>query len=135
MKQAKLITAIAALCGMTGMTFAVAQQPTVRAHRSSLSSRQNLSPLDKTFMKEAAQGNLAEMKYAPLVYKMAQKTESKQFAQRMMRDHGQAQQSLKFLAAMKGYRLPNDTEKSEKEVLHRLSREKKSNSTLPINMR
>lgn len=87
---------------------------------------QSLSPLDKTFMKEVAHGNLAEMKYAPLVYKMAQKTESKQFAQRMVRDHGQAQQSLKFLAAMKGYRLPTDTEKSEKEVLRRLSREKKS---------
>ncbi len=108
------------LLGSAG--YAGAQSSMTKAQRM-----QSLSPLDKTFMKEAAQGNLAEMKYAPLAYKMAQKAETKQFAQRMVRDHGQAQQSLKFLAAMTGYRLPTETEKSEKEVLRRLSREKKSN--------
>ena len=108
------------LLGSAG--YAGAQSSMMKAQKM-----QTLSPLDKTFMKEAAQGNLIVIEYAPLVYKMARQTNSKQFAQRMVRDHGQAQQGLKFLAAMKGYRLPTDASKSEKEVLRRLSREKKSN--------
>jgi putative membrane protein len=121
-----VITAAAAFLALAG-TAAAAQGEMMSRHHESGAAMQSLSPLDKTFMKETAQGNLAEMKYAPLVYKMAQKTESKQFAQRMVRDHGQAQQSLKFLAALKGYRLPTDIEKPEKQVLRRLAREKKNN--------
>ena len=119
------VTAAAAFFALAG-TPAAAQYGRMARHKSG-ATMQSLSPLDETFLKKAAQSNLAEMKYAPLVYKMAQMAETKQFAQRMVRDHGQAQQSLKFLAAMKGFLLPTDTEKSEKEVLRRLSRERRAN--------
>ena len=131
MKQASRIiitlaaVTAAALLALAG-TPAAAQHGRIARQKSGM-TMQSLSPLDKTFLKEVAQSNLAEMKYAPLVYKMAQKAETKQFAQRMVRDHGQAQQSLKFLAARKGFRLPTDPEKSEKAVLRRLSRERKGN--------
>ena len=131
MKQAnrKIIGLVA---GTAAAFFALAGTPAAAQHGrmaryKSGTTMHNLSPMDKTFLKEAAQSNLAEMKYAPLVYKMAQKTETKQFAQRMVRDHGQAQQSLKFLAAMKGFHLPTGPEASEKAVLRRLSRERKGN--------
>ncbi len=105
-------------------TGALAQKPMSAAHGSmSSSAKQGLSPLDKTFMKDTAQSNIGEMKYAPVVEKMAQRPESKQFAQKMVQDHTKAEQELKTLAASKAYSLPSDTDTSEKQVISRLSRE------------
>jgi len=127
MKRSAL-TALAAGTAFLGLagTGAFAQKTMSGSHMGMRhQAMQGLSPLDKTFIKDTAQSNLGELKYAPLVEKMAERPESKQFAQKMVQDHSKAQKELKTLAASKSCSLPSDTDKTEKQVIHRLSRESK----------
>ena len=116
---------LAAFCGMTAP--AVAQHTMRGMSHSDRPVRQGLSPLDKSFMKDTAQSNLGELKYAPIVEKIAQRPQSRQFAQKMVQDHSRAQRELEALAARTGYQLPRSTDKEEMEILRRLSRESKAN--------
>ena len=124
MKKLSLVIA-AAICGMTAAA-ALGQRSAMGMRHGSASPKQGLSPLDKSFLKDTAQSNLGELKYPPVVEKMAQRPESRQYAQKMVQDHSRAQQQLKSLAAQVSYNLPSDTDQEEKEIIHRLSRESKT---------
>lgn len=60
------------------------------------------------FLKEAAQGGLAEVEMGNLAAKNAQSAEVKAFGQMMVSDHGKANAELKALAAKKNIELPAD---------------------------
>ena len=57
---------------------------------------------DQTFIKEAADGGLAEVELGQLAVEKSSNEEVKGFAQRMVEDHGKANENLKQLAARKG---------------------------------
>ena len=60
------------------------------------------------FVKEAAQGGMAEVELGKLALKNSQNPEIKKFAQMMVDDHGKANSELKELAGKKNYAMPAD---------------------------
>ena len=81
---------------------------------------------DQTFLKEAAEGGLAEVELGQLAAEKSSNEEVKRFAERMVEDHGKANENLKQLAAQKGVSLPSEPsakQKANKERLSKLSGE------------
>ena len=66
-----------------------------------------LSSADRTFVKEAAQGGMAEVELGQLAVQKASSPDVKQFGQRMVDDHSKANDQLKQVASEKGVTLPS----------------------------
>ncbi|HSV18730.1 MAG TPA: DUF4142 domain-containing protein [Casimicrobiaceae bacterium] len=81
-----------------------------------------LSHGDKKFVEEAAQGGMAEVQLGQLAAQKAQSPEVKQFGQKMVDDHGKANDQLKSIASSKGVDLPNDLKSADKREHDRLSK-------------
>ncbi len=81
---------------------------------------------DTKFMKEAAQGGMAEVALGQLAVEKASNADVKKFGQRMVDDHGKANDKLKQLASQKNVALPQDLnakDKATKAFLEKLSGE------------
>lgn len=84
----------------------------------------SLSPEDGAFVNKAAMGGLAEVQYGNLALQKAQSADVKSFAQKMVTDHGAANQELQALASTKGMTLPTEltgTHKAGYDHLNMLS--------------
>jgi putative membrane protein len=77
---------------------------------------------DQTFLKEAAEGGLAEVELGQLAVEKSSNEDVKRFAQRMVEDHGKANEDLKQLAAEKGLSLPSEPSAKQKANKERLSK-------------
>jgi len=86
------------------------------------SGQNNLSAVDKKFMTEAAQGGLAEVQLGQLASQRATSDAVKQFGQRMVQDHTQANTQLKQLASQKGVTLPTTIGSENQKVKQQLSK-------------
>lgn len=75
---------------------------------TAMSSKESarVSMADKTFIKKAAQGGLAEVELGKLATEKASNEEVKKFGQRMVDDHTKMLDDLKQLAQSKGVELP-----------------------------
>jgi putative membrane protein len=62
----------------------------------------------KAFMVKAARGNMSEVEMGKVAQERAQNEDVKKFAQRMVTDHGKANEELMTLAQQKGVTLPSD---------------------------
>ncbi len=86
-------------------------------------SAASLSSSDKDFMKDAAEGGLAEVTLAKLALTKVSRPDLKMFAQQMITDHSKANDQLKQVAGSKNYKLPtgpglkNDALKTRLQVL------------------
>ena len=81
---------------------------------------------DTKFMKEAAQGGMAEVALGQLAVEKASNADVKKFGQRMVDDHSKANDKLKQLASQKNVALPQDLnakDKATKASLEKLSGE------------
>jgi putative membrane protein len=81
-----------------------------------------LSASDKKFLKEAADGGLAEVELGQLAAEKASSSEVKKFGQRMVDDHSKVNDELKQLAASKGVDLPQEPSAKHKATKARLSK-------------
>ncbi|HEY3973111.1 MAG TPA: DUF4142 domain-containing protein [Candidatus Sulfotelmatobacter sp.] len=81
-----------------------------------------LSPADQKFVKEAAQGGLAEVELGQLAVQKASSDAVKNFGQRMVDDHSKANDKLKELASEKGINLPKSPSVMQKATKERLSK-------------
>ena len=77
---------------------------------------------DQHFMKEAAQGGMAEVELGQLAAERASSAEVKEFAQRMVKDHSQANDQLKQIASQKGVTLPNSLSAKDQATKNKLSK-------------
>jgi putative membrane protein len=85
-----------------------------------------LNEQDQAFLMKAAQGNMFEVQLGTLATQRAMGDRVKQFGQRMVQDHGKAQQELMNLAKEQNWMLPaevSDEQKKEQERLGQLSGE------------
>lgn len=82
----------------------------------------NLSPQDQKFVKEAAQGGMAEVMLGQMASKKATVDSVKQFGQMMVKDHTKANNQLKQLTTEKGVRLPTDVAPEHKALAARLEK-------------
>jgi len=81
-----------------------------------------ISRADRTFVRKAAQGGMAEVQLGNLAVNRGSSAYVKQFGQRMVDDHSRANDQLKELAGKKGLTLPSDIGAENRAVVARLSR-------------
>lgn len=81
-----------------------------------------LSSADKDFVTKAAMGGMAEVQLGELAQKNASSDAVKQFASRMVQDHGKANGELKSIATTKGMQLPTSLDRKHKSDMERLQK-------------
>jgi len=101
----KITTLLLATCGCGLMAYAQSQ----------------VSSADRMFMDKAAQGGMAEVQLGQLASQKASAQPVKDFGQRMVTDHSQANDKLKGIASSKGVTLPDAVSAKDKALYDRLS--------------
>lgn len=86
------------------------------------SSGGQLDRADRKFLETAAKDGLAEVELGQLASQRAESPEVKQFGQRMVQDHGKANDQLKQLAQSKGMEVPTETDKSHQKKMEKLQK-------------
>jgi len=81
-----------------------------------------LAGADQAFLKEAATGGLMEVELGKLATEKASSAEVKQFGQRMVDDHGKANQQLSTIAQQKNVQVPTELTGKAKGDYDRLSK-------------
>lgn len=82
-----------------------------------------LSEEEQEFVTKAAQGNMAEVKVGKMAQEKATSDAVRQFAQKMVQDHGEANQKLKKIAQAKGVQWPEQPKEEHQELESKLSKE------------
>src|SRR5262249_11164677 len=117
-------TAMSVLAAMGLLAFTStlsAQQPSPGAGRSS-TSETKLQRTDRDFIKKAAQDGKAEVELGQLAQSKASSDAVKQFGQRMVTDHGAANQELMQLAQAKGIQIDPKLSSKDAKLKDRLSK-------------
>jgi putative membrane protein len=115
----RLLTTSAIVAGgllLAPPIFAQGSQP---GHAAATSAREALSQEDKTFVKEAASGGMAEVELS----KVAQKSENadvKHFADRMVQDHTKANDELMAIANRLGVEMPKTLDSEHERMRGKL---------------
>lgn len=131
MSQIAKLTVAAALA-VVGICGVAAQQSSDPSNSSSANRMSTAKAsagetmADTKFMKEAAQGGMAEVVLGQLALEKASNADVKKFGQRMVDDHSKANDKLKQLASQKNIALPQDLnakDKATKATLENLSGE------------
>ena len=79
-----------------------------------------LSDDDQKFIQKAAVGGLAEVSLGQEMSPKAKNADVKGFADKMVTDHGKANDELKQLASGKGITLPTETDQEHKEAAQKV---------------
>jgi putative membrane protein len=113
---------IAFAAAMT-LTSAVAQQDK-DTNGTAMSSKHSAGTAvaDKTFVKKAAEGGLAEVELGQLATQKASSEEVKKFGQRMVDDHSKANDQLKQVAEQEHIKLPTEPSAKDKATKARLEK-------------
>ena len=82
----------------------------------------SLDATDRTFVKKAAEGGLAEVEIGQLATQKASSDEVKKFGQRMVDDHTKANDQLKQVASTLGVTLPDKLSAKDEATKDRLSK-------------
>jgi putative membrane protein len=77
---------------------------------------------ERKFVEKAAAHGLAEVELGKLAAQKASSSEVKQFGQRMVDDHGKANDELKQLASTKGITLPGAPDKAHQRDMDKMSK-------------
>src|SRR5437588_8898549 len=96
-------------------------KPDKMSSQSDKSSSQ-LDAADRTFVRKAAKGGLAEVELDKLATEKASSDEVKKFGQRMVDDHSKANDQLKQLAQQKGVDLPTQPDAKDQATKKRLEK-------------
>jgi len=84
--------------------------------------RANAHLSDEVFVRDAAEGSMAEVKLGQLAEEKAQAPEVKNFAKRMVEDHSKALEEIKQLGSKEGINMPTDISHKDAETYNRLSK-------------
>jgi len=77
---------------------------------------------DRKFVTKAAEGGIAEVQLGKLAQQKSSNDQVKQFGQRMVTDHGSANEKLKAVASGKGISLPAQMDTSAQKEYDKLSK-------------
>lgn len=130
MKTLKSLLLGAATLSLLGVQAQAADQksmPTATQPGSTVGSMnkeeaaRKVSATDKRFMEEQSHGNLLEIKLGQLAQQKGESSEVKAFADRMVKDHTDAQNKLEAVAKASNVPLPTDIDAAGKKVLDKLT--------------
>jgi putative membrane protein len=76
--------------------------------------------MDKKFVKKALEGNEAEIQMGQLALQKSNDDQVKQFAQRMVDDHGKMQEQLKPVAQQMGVKVPDGPSKGQMKKMDKM---------------
>lgn len=129
LRNAAMTTALAGFIslGAAAQSSTGADQSSTSSASAGQSGSSQISATDKTFIKKAAEGGLAEVELGKLAAEKGSSEDVKKFGQRMVDDHTKANDQLKQVASSKGVDVPTDLntkDKATKERLSKLSGEK-----------
>jgi putative membrane protein len=105
---------------MSAVVLAMSAAPI--AQRSQAKSTNAGASADTTFVTKAARGGMAEVELGKLATEKASSPDVKEFGQKMVDDHGKANDELKSLAQSKNITLPADLSAADKAKHDRLSK-------------
>lgn len=113
---------VASLVAFAMSPLAAQNTPPAKPQTKSTPKAAGLSAADSKFMHEAAAGGMAEVELGRLAADKASNPDVKQFGQRMVDDHGKANDELKSLASQKSVTLSLTPEAAQKATQARLSK-------------
>jgi putative membrane protein len=120
------VAGVTTFCTFLGCWAVLAHQentPTTQpAQRQQGARRANAPYADEKFVREAAEGSMAEVKLGQLAEEKGQSQEVKKFAKRMVEDHTKATDELKQIAGQEGFNLPTDVSRQDAEKYERLAK-------------
>ena len=113
-----LLAGVAAIALMGGPALAQNQDTTQQQQQpAQAGEQQQLAQEDMEFATKAAEGGLKEVQLGELAQQQAASDQVKEFGQRMVQDHGKANDQLKQIAEQKGIELPQEMSE-EAQQLH-----------------
>jgi putative membrane protein len=83
-----------------------------------------LSKQDRQYFRDMAQANLAEVETGKLAQQQASSGEVKQYAERMVEDHGRMMQEQERMAGAKGLQMPTQPKKEHQAAVQKLKKAK-----------
>jgi putative membrane protein len=95
--------------------------PSATASGTGATVSSTLSKSDRRFMREAAEGNMAEVQLGRLAEQNSQDPSVKAFGERMVKDHSQANDQLTTVAQNLNVTLPASPSKSDQKAMDKLS--------------
>jgi putative membrane protein len=123
---ATVFVALLAICGVNAQLSTKTSSALPTDDTGAAKPSAGAAMADTKFMKEAAEGGMAEVALGQLAAEKASSSEVKKFGQRMVDDHSKANDELKQLASQKNVDLPKDLsakDKATKAMLEKLSGE------------
>jgi putative membrane protein len=124
LRNAVMTTALAGIIslGAAAQSSMGSDQGSASSKSSGQSGSSQLSVADKTFIKKAAEGGMAEVELGKLAAEKGSSEDVKKFGQRMVDDHSKANEQLKQVASSKGVDVPSDLNAKDKATKERLSK-------------
>src|SRR5690606_36511643 len=96
------------------------QQEPAQTEQPAPSEQQQLAQEDIEFATEAAEGGLKELRLGELAQQQAATPEVQQFGERMVQDHGKANEQLMQIAQQKGIELPQEMPQDAQQLYDEL---------------
>ena len=119
------VAGVTTFCTFLGCWAVLAHQentPTTHASQQEGARHANPPYSDETFLRNAAEGSMAEVRLGQLAEEKAQAPEVKNFAKRMVEDHSKAVDELKQIGSQEGINLPTNTSHKDAEIYNRLAK-------------
>jgi putative membrane protein len=115
-----LMVGVAAIGLMAPPALAQSQDTTGQQPPPAQAGEQQLAQEDMEFATDAAEGGLMEVQLGELAQQQAESREVKDFGQRMVEDHGKANEQLMQIAQQKGIELPKEPSEEAQKIYEEL---------------
>ncbi|MCE3247313.1 MAG: hypothetical protein K0R41_1138, partial [Geminicoccaceae bacterium] len=120
MAMKHLLAGVAVIGLMAGPALAQSQD-TAQQQQPAQAGEQQLAQQDTEFATKAAEGGLKEVRLGELAQRQAASDQVKEFGQRMVEDHGKANDQLKQIAEQKGIQLPQEMSEEGQQLYDELA--------------
>jgi putative membrane protein len=116
------VAGVTTFCTFLGCWAVLAHQENTPQTQKQSTHRASAGNTDELFLRNAAEGNIAEVKLGKLAEEKGQSEEVKKFGKRMVEDHGKAEEELKQIGSRERINLPTDWSRKHAETYDRLAK-------------